>query len=305
LLAGLVVFFLPLLWYVLWLRGTVGAESAYIREFNSTLPTAAFLKNLAYNILVPFGFMHWPVKLFSASGVLSVTGLAGIVWIGLGECVFVGGLAAALAGRLGSRLRATGILFLAYAFLHSFWYYRYERFMLMALPFAALIWAAAIREICARLVPKRQDLLLLLIQLMIVMSGFYFGNLYSLRHEVALQQDTGWLRFKDIAATVNSLDNEPLSPVLTDLGPHLAYYLDAHTYLDTEHGNYWTRAFPPERTLEEMERLGIRFVVTRQDVGQWFEEHAIPLEGQHSFKVLQEPVEGVSILEYTSEVTDS
>jgi len=304
LLAGLVVFFLPLFWYFLWLRGTAGAESAYISEFKSTLPTADFLKNLAYNILVPFGFMHWPVRSFSASELLSVTGLAGVIWIGLGECVFVGGLVAALAGRLGPRLRATSILFVTYAFVHSFWYYRYERFMLMALPLAAIVWASAIQEVCARLLPKRQHVLLPLIQLMIVASGFYFGNFYSLRHRAALQQDTGGLRFREIAAAVNSLNSESHSPVLTDLGPHLAYHLDAHTYLDTGYKNYWKRAFPPERTLGEMERLGIRFVVIKLKVNQWFEEHAIPPEIQSRFKVLTES--GVSILEYTpGAVSDS
>ncbi len=224
---------------------------------------------------------------------------AGVVWIALGELVFIGGLAYSIPGRLGPRVRAAALLFLAYALLHSLWYYRYERFMLMSLPLAALVWAAATRAAFSFLGAKKATSSLLIVtQVAIAASGMYWGNQYSLRHNIALQQDTAYLQFDKIAAAVNTLNSELKSAVLTDLGPHLAYYLDAHTYMDTDHGNYWRRAFPPESTLEDINNLGIGFVVTQETFEEWLEEHKIPPEARHRFKQIESLIDGASIIRY-------
>jgi hypothetical protein len=140
---------------------------------------------------------------------------------------------------------------------------------------------------------------MLLAQALLAAGGLYFGNLYSARHAQALRQDTAWLSFKDIAQSVNALNSASRAPALTDLGPHLAYYVDAHTYLDTEHGNYWHRAFPPERAIEEMNRLGIRFVVTRKRLDKWLDEHHIPPEARQRFEVVKSAAHDVSIIKYS------
>lgn len=300
LLAAAVIFVLPLLVYWVKLRTTAHQGPAYLEEFRHTFLRFDLVKNFLYNVWVPFGFMHRPWGSFGVAMLVPVAMVAGAVWIALGELVFIGGLVYSIPGRLGSRVRAAALLFLAYALLHSLWYYRYERFMLMSLPLAALVWAAATRAAFSSLDAKKTtSWLLILAQVAIAASGMYWGNQYSVRHKVALQQDTSRLQFHKIADAVNMLNSELRSAVLTDLGPHLAYYLDAHTYLDTDHGNYWRRAFPPESTLEEMSNLGIGFVVTQESFEEWLEEHKIPLEAQHRFKQIENRIDGASIINYS------
>jgi hypothetical protein len=131
---------------------------------------------------------------------------------------------------------------------------------------------------------------------LIAASGLYLGNQYTRRHRAALQEDTSWLRFQEIASSVNALNEGSGAAVLTDLGPHLAYHLDAHTYLDTEYGNYWRRAFALEHTFDELSRLGIRLITTKGTFDQWVDEHNIPPEAKQMFTPLDESIEGVLII---------
>lgn len=304
LLAGAALFLLPLLAYWVRLRSAGAEGPAYLKEFRGTFLRFDLLKNFAYNVWAPFGFQRQPLRHLGTMPFFSVAALAGAfagaIWFGLGELFFLLGLAWSLLGRLGHKVRAAGLLFLAYALLHSFWYYRYERFMFTAVPLAAIVWAAAVHKIFLFVKGKREGgwWVLILAQLLVAATGLYWGNHYSSLHRMELREDTSRLDFQDIAAAVNAL-NQERSAVLTDLGPHLAYYLDAHTYMDTDHGNYWHRAFPPERTLEEMNRLGIGFVVTGKDLDEWLEGRAIPSDARGRFKDAGGPVEGASIAQYT------
>jgi len=300
LLAGAVVFVLPLFAYWLQLKTAVGRDPAYIAEFRRMFLRFDLLKNILYNIWVPFGFMHFPR---GVSGIMEPipSVLFGAVWIGLGGCVFVAGLAYSLFGRLGLRIRAVGLLFLAYAFVHSLWYYRYERFMLMAIPLAALVWAIAAWKF---LLPSGRDgvgrfRMVVLVQALIVAAGIYWGNHYTSRHRDALQQDSSWLSFQKIAGEVNRLNVESGSAVLTDLGPHLAYYLDTHAYLDSRFRNYWRRAFSRKRTLEEMDKLEIELVVTKEDYEKWLESHKIPPEARNLFTHIETAFKDISIIRYS------
>ncbi|GAB4340117.1 MAG: hypothetical protein Kow0099_15790 [Candidatus Abyssubacteria bacterium] len=294
---GTALFMAPLVAYWLWVRSAIGESPAYVKEFLHTLRGTRLLENLAYNIWVPFAFMHRPDRLVAGHGLISTPGFAAIVWFAVGEFVFLIGLVWAVSGKLNKQARVAAWLFLAYAFLHSFWYYRYERFMMMALPMAVIVWAAAVAKLGSLLKKPGNSWLVVLAQVMIATSGLYLGNHYSKLHIEELRADTEWLQFQDIARIVNRR-NTTHSPVLADLGPHLAYYLDAHTYLDTAHGNYWQRAFPAERTVEEMERLGIELVVTRKDIDQWLEEHRVPLSARDRFKLAEILPNGVTLLEF-------
>jgi hypothetical protein len=301
-IAGAIVFVLPLAAYWSYLRGTAGQSFAYVAEFRHMFLRFDLLKNFAYNVWVAFGFMYWPER---PSGFISGMPvlLGGIIWLLLGELVFLGGLLFALAGRLGSKAHAAGCLFLAYALAHSLWYYRYERFMLLALPLAVIVWAVGARA--AVLLPERHRVtrtcVIALLQLLIAGAGLYWGNYYSVEHSAALQQDTHGVRFQEIAERVNELNSRSHSAVLTDLGPHLAYYVASHTYLDTNYRNYWRKAFPPEHTLEEMQKLGIEFVVTTKGLDEWLEMHMIPVGARARFKRIEENG-GVSIIQ-NSDVT--
>jgi len=302
LLAGAALFVFPLLAYWIQLMIRAGEGPAYIEEFRRTFLRSDIIKNFAYNVWAPFGFMHKSIDFRDSAKLAVATVSAGAIWLLLGGLVFVGGLIFSIPGRLGSRLRAIGFLFLAYAMIHSLWYYRYERFMLMAVPLAAMLWAGAAREFFRSigLSGKRQLRYLMLLQLLLAAAGLFFGNQFSRHHRTALQEDTSWLGFQHIAETVNTLNEESRAAVLTDLGPHLAYYVDAHTYLDTEHGNFWQRAFPPERTLEKMENLKIGFVVTAKAFDQWIEEHKIGAGGREMFEPLEGQVNGALIIKYSS-----
>lgn len=287
LFAGIALFLLPLAVYWVRIRFLGLAAPAYLGEFRHTFLRFPFAKNLAYNLWVPFGFMHSPAELLGRNGARSVAALAGAIWIVLGEFVFIAGLLYSLFGRLGRKVKAISLLFLAYAILHAFWYYRYERFMLFAIPLAAVVWAISLRAIFAFLLGKEGHRRIpMAAQILIAATGVYFGNHYSSLHSMELQQDTSGLQFQHIAEAVNALDGDSRSPVLTDLGPHLAYYLDAHTYMDSGHGNYWQRAFPLGNTLEEIEKRGIRFIVTNEDLASWLKKHKIPSEESQRFKCM-------------------
>ncbi|MBI5118776.1 hypothetical protein HZA56_20085 [Candidatus Poribacteria bacterium] len=358
LLIGVVVFLLPLFAYWASLAVAANQSPAYLGEFRGTFLRVGLIKNFIYNVWVPFGFMHRPVKSLQEIEFMSPMAIMGAVWLLVGGVIFLEGLFCATLGWLGQRARGLGFLFLAYASLHSLWYYRYERFMLMAVPLAAIVWVEQLRALALLTVRKGVGpanplssenrghdatpekwghdatpekwghdaapekwghdatpekwghdaascphfsgvALMLLAQALLAAGGLYFGNLYGARHAQALQEDTAWLSFSDIAQSVNALNSASHAPVLTDLGPHLAYYVDAHTYLDTEHGNYWHRAFPPERTLEEMNGLGVRFVVTRKRLDKWLEEHHIPPEARQRLEVVNAAASDVSIIKYS------
>ncbi len=300
LLAGAVLAALPPLLYWIWLRANAGESPAYFEEFRSTVLRTDVFANFAYNVWVPFGFMHWPIRSVEAAAQEAATIVAGVAWLSVGQLIFLGGLLFSLFGKLGAKIRAVSLLFLAYAFLHSFWYYRYERFMLMAVPLAAIIWAAAVGAALEIIPISKQKRLWLMaaIQVLIAISGIYLGQFFSSRHIAELQKDTGWIPFHHVASVVNSLNRPARSPVLTDLGPHLAYHIESHTYLDTQHGNYWRRAFQPEETLENLNMLGIRFVVTKRSFSEWLKEHDIPSDKYGRFRNVAVPAQGIYVIEY-------
>jgi hypothetical protein len=298
LVAGLALLAAPLAAYMIQLRVRAGEASAYIGEFEDTFLHFDIITNIAYNVWVPFGLMHKAI--FSPDlagspgfgGAALTTGLAGAAWLLLGGLVFAAGLALSVTGRLGGGSRAAGLLFIAYAVVHALWYYRYERFMLMAVPLAALVWAGAARRILGRIGSgtgsggaglRRISALMLLL---FAAAGLFLGHRFSVHHRVELQKDTAWLEFQDIANVVNTLNEGSRSAILTDLGPHLAYYIDAHTYLDSGHGNYWQRAFAPDRTLEEIKASGIGLIVTTSTFDEWIDEHKIPVDAKKVFEPL-------------------
>jgi hypothetical protein len=300
LLAGISLFFLPLFVYWAQLKIRSGGKPAYLQEFLHTVLRIDIFTNFAYNAWVPFGLMHKAIFLDDSSKLAAAAISAALAWLLLGELIFAAGMAFALLGRLGSQLRAIALLFLAFAAAHALWYYRYERFMLMAVPMASIIWAGASWEISKMLVSNEnmRRRCLIFLQMLIVMAGLFLGEQFARHHVTALQEDTSSLNYRHIARVVNTLNKESESPVLTDLGPHLAYYIDVHTYLDTEHGNYWRRAFPPDRTLEKLDELRIGYVVTTTTLDQWLEAHQLPNSMRKRFKVTEEQIKGVLIIEF-------
>jgi hypothetical protein len=320
------VFLIPLFAYWASLSLAAAQSPAYFGEFRGALLRVSLLRNFIYNIWVPFGFMHKPVRSLQELSLTSPVAVLGAAWLLVGGIIFLEGLLCSVLGWLGQRARALSFLFLSYASLHSLWYYRYERFMFMAIPLAAIIWTEQIRAFSLLLnrsirpseksgkgvlplnasdkPPHRAHrgiavVFMVSAQALLAAAGLYFGDFYSARHAKALQEDTAWIPFQDIAKLVNTLNSTSRSAVLTDLGPHLAYFIDAQTYLDDEQVNYWHRAFPPERTLGEMNRLGIRFVATRKSLGKWMGEHYIPPEAGSRFEIVQSLPHDVFIIKYS------
>jgi hypothetical protein len=170
--------------------------------------------------------------------------------------------------------------------------------MLLALPIAAFIWAAFASFFMGRVQQRTGRDFLPVVQVMLVAAGLTLGYLFSSFHADSLERDTSRLRFREIAQTINDLNQSQSLAVLTDLGPHLAYYLDAHSYLDDYHGNYWQPAFAPEQTLESLEKLRIGLIVTRQKPGRWLEEHKIPPDMVSRFQEIPGSDEGVTVIKY-------
>ncbi len=301
--AGAGLFLLPLFIYGIYLRFSMGGNPAYISEFGYTLAHFSILKNLLYNLWAPFGLMHWP-KPADAHQLFPFVVSAAAIWLLIGGMVFWGGAIAALSGRLASPARASAVLFLLYAAMHSLWYYRYERFLLLALPATAIVWAISLNG-ALNLFGKNRGRLLLFAQALFIASGLTLGAYYSSAHARLLQQDTSWLNFREIAGTINILNEDSGKAVLTDLGPQLAYYIREHSYLDDSHGNYWRRAFPPERTMDGLDRLGIGLVVTRRNLEQWSEQHFIPADRKVDFIEISGIAPGVYVLRYQPTLSDS
>ncbi|RJP24669.1 MAG: hypothetical protein C4520_03715 [Candidatus Abyssobacteria bacterium SURF_5] len=303
-MGGGLLFFLPLILYWAKFNFMMGSAPAYVNEFRYTLAGANIVKNFVYNIYAPFGLMH-KFSLGEVNTVLApAVATAGVIWLLVGGILFLGGLVAAVAGRTGSVARASAILFLLFAAIHSLWYYRYERFMMLALPFAALVWASSVTVYARRW--KQDRWLPLAAQTLMLSTGLVLAHHFSSVHSISLQKDAARLNFVEIAQAVGALNKPEEKPVLTDLGPHLAYYLDAQTYLDDDHGNYWQRAFAPERTIESLKKLGIKLIVTRLDFDRWTAEHHVPPEMKLHFQEIRGEVEGATIIRYLpADVTGS
>jgi hypothetical protein len=306
-ITGAALFFLPLSIYWAIIRNATGGGPAYLGEFASSVGAAGFLKNIIYNIWAPFGLMQ--AGPFRGSGMTLlqrvVSRFAGATWLLTGELIFLAGLLLGIGKRSGPKVRTAAFLFLGYACIHALWYYRYERFLLLVLPISAFIWASCLFELANTLQGKTGRRTLSTVNVMLVLSGLVLGNVFSSFHADLLQKETGNLQFPAIARALNKMNGEKKQAFLTDLGPHLAFYLDAHSFMDNYHGNYWDRAFPPDDTMEALEQFGIGLIVTRQDMGQWMAQHKISREKSAHFEEATPAIEGVHVIRYRSSLSDS
>jgi len=304
---GAALFFLPLCIYWVTVRNVTGGEPAYFGEFTSSVGVGGFVKNTVYNIWAPFGLMQ--VEPFTGLGTTlpqkAVRCFAGLTWLLTGGLIFLAGLLLGIGKRLGPRVRTAAFLFLGYALIHALWYYRYERFMLLVLPIAAFIWASCVFQLANVLQGKTGRRVVFIIQSVLVLSGLMLGYIFSSFHAGLLRKEADDLHFSEIARTLNEMNGETKQAFLTDLGPHLAYYLDAHSFMDDHHGNYWQRAFPLDDTMDSLERLGIGFIVTRQDMSQWMAQHKIPAEKSEHFEEATPAAKGVHVITYRSSLSGS
>lgn len=121
----------------------------------------------------------------------------------------------------------------AYAVIHGVWYYRYERFMTVTTPFAALVLAGVLAN-AVRFVARSRSALPqvgfgLATGALALICGIY-GSHVSAMHADRLASRENNRDYAALAARLDRIDPSG-RPIVTDLGPYLASYTrDRHSY---------------------------------------------------------------------------
>jgi hypothetical protein len=206
--------------------------------------------------------------------------LVGAVFLALGLSI---------AGWLGPWGVGAVITLLVYQAAHAVWHFHYERFSVPMVPLMALLWAAAGRVwlLGQGLHPSRgrpwRRAVAWLIAALTLAAGLLYGADVLRNHRESLHLAEPW--DPRLLAGVIEIITPPESPVITDLGPTLAYHLDCPVLFDQGLEDFYAPAFPPEETLSVIVDQGVRAVATRRSREQWFADAHIPAERQEAFRV--------------------
>jgi len=245
--ACLLVFGAPELMHVAYLRA-YAIESkgliAYLDEARAHFKEFNFLDAVWRHLRAPF----WMIFRFDTERWLYdrffpgwLANLQGIVTV-----IYMAALAlAAISGLFPKRgfAFATAMGLLAFALLHSIWYYAYERYDYLTYPAAALVLAWGADTVVSWARPRvRTGVVLGLTFFCAAVSGAY-GVRVSQMHAERLKLHQGHRDYRGIAAVVNAA-NPGNAPVITDLGPYLAFYLKGPVYFSRTEPDFYDDAVP-------------------------------------------------------------
>ncbi|HEX7667034.1 MAG TPA: hypothetical protein VF407_21035, partial [Polyangiaceae bacterium] len=154
-----------------------------------------------------------------------------------------------------------------YAGIHAVWYYRYERFMTVTTPFAALVFASAGATVADAIGAITTHLRVAIVPAAIAVAGIcavYAIHLCEM-HADRLDRREGARDYPAAAERIARLD--PVDrPIASDLGPYLAYFEPERTSLLVGDEDFYEDAVP--RCIEGRELLAARnaaFFVGRED----------------------------------------
>ncbi|MBI5545315.1 MAG: hypothetical protein HY901_15605 [Deltaproteobacteria bacterium] len=189
---------------------------------------------------------------------------------------------------------------LAFAVLHSAWYYAYERYDYLTYPAAALMlaWGAdtAVRWARPRL---RIGVVLGLTLTCAAISGAY-GTQVARMHAERLKLHQGNRDFRGIAKAVNNVNPEA-RPVITDLGPHLAFYLKGRVYFSRAEQDFYDDAVPAgEDGRIFLAQKRVAAIATTRPVRDVVKELAL-IEGE--YHTAQAPGASIIVLDLPSALT--
>ena len=217
---------------------------AYLDEARSHFREFHFFDGLWRHLRAPF----WMIFRFDTEPWLyarffpaPLTALQGIVSV-----LYLASVAVALAtGLLPKRGYAFGVSLglIAFALLHSAWYYAYERYDYLTYPAAALVFASSVDTVMRWARPRLRTAVVLGVTLTCAAIAGTYGVRLSQMHAERLKLHQGGRDFRAVARAVNDANREA-RPVITDLGPYLAFYLDGRVYFSRHEADFYDDAVP-------------------------------------------------------------
>ncbi|MGH7330762.1 MAG: hypothetical protein ACREJX_20625, partial [Polyangiaceae bacterium] len=134
----------------------------------------------------------------------------------------------------------------AYAVVHALWYYRYERFMTVTAPFAALVFAttvADVEELLARGARELAHSTYAIAAAWAIATAALYGNGIASMHAWRLASRQENRDYQAIAHEIDRVD-PARRPMMSDLGPYLAYYTRGRRVLLNGEKDFYADAVP-------------------------------------------------------------
>ncbi|MEO7110977.1 MAG: hypothetical protein ABI183_11115, partial [Polyangiaceae bacterium] len=217
------------------------SASAYIDEMFGHAGEIKLLPAAWENLRAPF----WTIFRFDTEADLYAKYFPSILVSAQTAIVYM--YIACICVALISGVRRRGAVFFSalaacvYAGIHAFWYYRYERFMTVVTPFAALVFASTLESVArkiAQLRPKPAHIAFLASGAAMTITCAAYGTRVSEMHAKRLASREAGRDYRAIAARIDAADPSH-RPVVTDLGPYLAFYTsDRHAFFEDENEFY-------------------------------------------------------------------
>jgi len=196
----------------------------------------------------------------------------------------------ALLGFLGIPAVAEAFAFLAFCLGHSFWFYVYDRYMIIAIPVFVLLQFRLLKYACEKspFLKSKRDRMLPGIVVLAILFGtnldrgrraeLQMSEAYAYNHGV----ETPYIQIA--AQAKESLpDNRK---ILTNGGPYIAYYFSGEkVYFSSAERHYYNSDIHPGSAMEEMTQLKIsHLLLLRTDFERWHREMGLHKEVKELFK---------------------
>jgi hypothetical protein len=244
---SLVIFLAPELVHIAYLRA-FAVESrgliAYVDEAKAHFKEFNFFDGVWRHLRAPYWMIFrfdtetWLYERFFAGWVTVLQGIVTVTYVVTVALSLVSGL----FPKRGFAF-ATGLGLLVFALLHSIWYYAYERYDYLTYPAAALVFAWGIDALVRWAKPRVRTAVVLVVTLGCATISGYYGTRVAQMHAERLKMHQGNRDFRGIARIVNEA-NPAGRPVITDLGPHLAFYLKGRIYFNRIEPDFYDDAVP-------------------------------------------------------------
>jgi hypothetical protein len=217
--------------------------------------------------------------------------------------IFHVGLIIAFSGVLKDKglrySQALTLILVGYFFLHSFWYYTYERFLILVLPLSIIIFFWAIKFLFTRgnmiWSPKEATRIhLILLQMILVVLNFYLAFYSTEIQKAALSDDAANIaRIDRLGARLNRIVSSSL-PIIHPLGPYLAYYLKGHSFFLHEMPHFYRPINPRETMLTTK----IGYILSPVPLTKWLRENGIPKSQWKNIRLMTRTEEGLFLFIY-------
>jgi hypothetical protein len=210
---------------------------AHFKEFNFFDAVWRHLR-APYWMIFRYDTERWLYERFFPGALASLQTVVMVVYIATLVLAAISGLFPKRGFAFGC---AMGLL--AFALLHSIWYYAYERYDYLTYPAAALVLAWGADTVVRWTRPGIRTGFVLAVTLFCAAVSGAYGVQVSRMHAERLKLHQGHRDFRAVAAVVNEV-NPKNAPVITDLGPYLAFYLKGPVYFSRTEPDFYDDVVP-------------------------------------------------------------